>query len=45
MKMVFVSHTKRDAEFCDAFDRVCARVGIRAFRSEFEKLRDLRGKQ
>jgi len=38
MKKVFVSHTKRDTKFCDAFDRVCARVGIRAFRSEFETI-------
>jgi hypothetical protein len=37
MKQVFVSHTKKDEEFCDAFDRVCARVGIKAFRSEFEE--------
>ena len=36
--MVFISHTKKDTEFCDAFDRVCARVGIRAFRSEFETI-------
>ena len=36
---VFVSHTKRDVNFCDAFDRVCARVGIKAFRSEFETIR------
>ena len=35
---VFVSHTQRDIEFCDIFDRACARVGIRAFRSEFERL-------
>ncbi len=38
MKQVFVSHTKKDGEFCDAFDRVCARVGIKAFRSEFETI-------
>ena len=38
MKQVFVSHTKKDEEFCDAFDRVCARVGIKAFRSEFEEI-------
>jgi len=36
---VFVSHTQRDVEFCDIFDRACARVGIRAFRSEFEKIK------
>lgn len=38
MKQVFVSHTKKDKEFCDAFDSVCARVGIKAFRSEFEEV-------
>lgn len=35
---VFVSHTQKDEQFCDIFDRACARVGIKAFRSEFEKL-------
>jgi hypothetical protein len=35
---LFVSHTKRDKEFCDAFDVICARVGIKAFRSEFEAI-------
>ena len=35
---VFVSHTQKDVEFCDIFDRACDRVGIRAFRSEFEKI-------
>lgn len=32
----FESHTKLDADFCDVFDRACARVGIDAFRSEYE---------
>ena len=36
---VFVSHTQKDVEFCDIFDRACARVGIKAFRSEFEKIK------
>ncbi len=36
---VFVSHTQKDVEFCDVFDRACARVGIKAFRSEFETLK------
>jgi hypothetical protein len=35
---VFISHTKDDVEFCDRFDRACARVGLRAFRSEFETI-------
>lgn len=35
---VFVSHTQRDEQFCDIFDRACARVGLRAFRSEFERI-------
>ena len=38
MKQIFVSHTQKDEDFCDAFDRVCARVGIKAFRSEFESI-------
>lgn len=38
MKQVFVSHTQKDMDFCDAFDRVCARVGIKCFRSEFESI-------
>lgn len=36
---VFISHTKDDIEFCDRFDRACARVGLRAFRSEFETIK------
>jgi len=36
MKQVFVSHTKRDREFCDAFDNVCASVGMRRFNTDFE---------
>ena len=35
---VFVSHIQRDEQFCDLFDRACARAGIRAFRSEFETI-------
>ena len=35
---VFVSHTHGDKEFCDIFDRACAQVGIKAFRSEFERI-------
>ncbi len=35
---VFVSHTKEDIELCDMFDRACARVGLKAFRSEFETI-------
>ncbi len=38
VKQIFVSHTKKDADFCDQFDVTCARVGIRAFRSEFENI-------
>jgi hypothetical protein len=36
---VFESHTKYDAEYCDIFDRACARVGIDAFRSEYEDIK------
>jgi hypothetical protein len=35
---VFISHTKDDKEFCNMFDVACARVGIKAFRSEFENI-------
>ncbi len=35
---VFESHTKLDADFCDVFDIACARVGIDAFRSEYENI-------
>ena len=35
---IFVSHTKKDERFCDEFDRACARVGIKSFRSEFETI-------
>ena len=36
---VFVSHTKRDKDFCNRFDVAVARVGLRAFRSEFESIK------
>lgn len=35
---VFVSHTQKDADFCDKFDIACARVGVKAFRSELESI-------
>ena len=35
---VFVSHTKSDENFCDKFDSVCAREGVKAFRSELENI-------
>jgi hypothetical protein len=35
---IFISHTQKDKNFCDDFDRIVARVGIKAFRSEFEKI-------
>ena len=35
---IFLSHTKADVEFCDRFDRACARIGLKAFRSEFETI-------
>ena len=38
MVQIFYSHTKKDEKFCDEFDKVCARVGIAAFRSEFEEI-------
>lgn len=33
-----MSHTRSDKEFCSLFDTACARVGMRAFRSEFERI-------
>lgn len=35
---VFVSHTQKDKIFCDKFDIACARVGVKAFRSELENI-------
>ena len=36
MTQVFVSHTKKDKGFCDAFDNVCASVGMKRFNTDFE---------
>lgn len=36
---IFMSHTQLDTDFCDRFDKAVARVGIRAFRSEFEAIK------
>lgn len=38
MASIFVSHSKHDASFCDAFDRIVARIRLRAFRSELENV-------
>jgi hypothetical protein len=39
MVQIFVSHTKKDEQFCDKFDRIFAREEkIKAFRSEFEDI-------
>ncbi len=35
---VFESHSKLDVETCDKFDKLAARVGIKAFRSEYEAI-------
>lgn len=35
---LFMSHTKLDKKFCDKFDNVVARVGVKVFRSEFETI-------
>jgi len=35
---IFISHTKKDKQFCDIFDTIVARVGIKAFRSELETI-------
>lgn len=37
-KVIFISHTKEDREFCDRFDSACASVGIKRFRSELETI-------
>ena len=39
MRQIFISHTKKDEEFCDDFDRIAARVGIPAFRAKYEKIK------
>ena len=36
---LFMSHTKLDKNFCDRFDIMAARVGVKVFRSEFEKIK------
>jgi len=35
-----MSHTKLDTGFCDRFDVVASRVGVKVFRSEFETLQE-----
>jgi hypothetical protein len=35
---IFISHSKYDKEFCNAFDSACASVGLKRFRSEFENI-------
>jgi len=35
---IFMSHTRKDVEFCTNFDVVAARVGIKVFRSELEHI-------
>lgn len=36
---IFESHSKLDVATCDMFDTVVARVGIKAFRSEYEDIK------
>jgi hypothetical protein len=36
---IFESHSKLDEQTCDLFDKVVARVGIKAFRSEYEDIK------
>lgn len=36
---LFMSHTKLDKDFCDRFDIMAARVGVKVFRSEFEEIK------
>jgi len=35
---IFLSHTKKDVNICDNFDKIAARVGVKVFRSEFEDI-------
>jgi len=35
---LFMSHTRLDKDFCDRFDIVAARVGVKVFRSELEAI-------
>lgn len=39
MAQIFLSHTKRDSSFCNTFDTIASRVGIKVFRSEFEDIK------
>ena len=36
---LFMSHTKLDKDFCDRFEIVAVRVGVKVFRSEFEEIK------
>ena len=36
---LFMSHTKLDRDFCNRFDIVAVRVGVKVFRSEFEEIK------
>lgn len=38
MFQAFISHSKYDKDFCNAFDNACASVGLERFRSEFEEI-------
>ena len=38
MFKVFISHSRHDKEYCNAFDSACTRVGLKSFRSEFENI-------
>lgn len=35
---IFISHTRKDSDFCNRFDNIVSRVGLAAFRSEFENI-------
>ena len=37
-KSIFISHTKKDKEFCNRFDNVCASVGIERHNSNLESI-------
>jgi hypothetical protein len=44
MFKVFISHSRHDKGYCDAFDSACSRVGLQSFRSEFEDIEKPAGK-
>jgi hypothetical protein len=38
MPKVFMSHSRRDKNYCDSFEKACRDAGLEVFRSEFENI-------